>query len=203
MKMTGEQMDQYMDYYERTFIDKERVESENRGLPNELLDMFPTGRANGSSPAPYSYKEQTDKEQAATEQKLKTVVGAMKLRPIAAENNKEPVRRIGDFYKRYRRVEDLEGVAKVFYERVAEAVGVRVETLVLAVGQVERRLIVWREGRLREGRLREGVEDVEDEENEAGRPDREDRRGKAVESGEDVEMGDESEGYDDDTADSD
>ena len=195
--MTGEQMDQYMDYYERTFIDKERVESENRGLPNELLDMFPTGRLDGSSPTPHSYKEQTDKEQAATEQKLKTVVGAMRLRPIAAENNEEPVRRIGDVYKRYRRVEDLEGVAKVFYERVAEVVGVKIETLVLAVGQVERRLIAWREGR-----VRESVDENESVENEEGRPDREDRGGKAVESGEDVEMGDKS-GGDDVTTDSD
>ena len=159
MKMSGEQLDEYMDYYERTFIDSDRVEQK---LPKDLLDIFPTGRLDGSAPASYSYQVQFAKEQEAVEQTLDAVVGVMKLRNVITKESEEPVRRIGSFYKRYRRVEDLDGDAKVFYEKVAERVGVRMETLVLAVGQMERLLIRWREGKVKEGEDSRGGEDEGD-----------------------------------------
>lgn len=161
--MTGEQLDEYMDYYERTFICTEHVESKTRGLPKELLDMFPIGRLHGSSPTHYTYQIQAENEHVAVEQRLETVMGGMKLRPVASEDSEEPVRRIGSFYKRFRRVEDLEGYAKLLYEKVAEGVAVKVETLVLAVGQIERKLIMWREARvkgsLEEEERSDGVDD--------------------------------------------
>ena len=157
MEMSGEQLDEYMDYYERTFIDQDRVEQK---LPKDLLDMFPTGRLDGTEPASYSYKEQSAKEQKAVEETLEAVIGSMRLRNIVSKQSEEPVRRIGSFYKRYRRVEDLDGNAKVFHEKVAEMVGVRLETLVLAVGQMERLLIKWREAKIKEGLEEEGDEDT-------------------------------------------
>ncbi|KAK4694541.1 RNA polymerase I-specific transcription initiation factor RRN7, partial [Lecanoromycetidae sp. Uapishka_2] len=161
LKLTGEQIDEYLDYFERTFIDPERVEQKERGLPKQLLDMFPTHRLDGSEPPHYSYQTQVEKEQIATEQTLKTVMGSLKLRPITAdEDDVEEVRRIGSLYKRYRRVEDLDGVAKAFHERVAQRVGVSVKTLVLAVLQIEGMLIKWREMKMKE--KEKGVEeDVE------------------------------------------
>ena len=185
MKMTGEQLDEYMDYYERTFIDAERIEQKEQALPKELLDMFPIGRPENSSPLPYSYERQVQKEQQASEQILKTMVSSMKLRPVVAEDSEEPVRPIGSFYKRYRKVEDLQGPAKVFHEKVAKLVGVKLETVVLAVGQVERRLIKWREGKVKEG-LEEDDENIGEAFEEIG-----------VEAqGEDVEMEDEKDGDD-------
>ena len=153
MAMSGEQLDEYMDYYERTFIDTDRVEQK---LPKDLLDMFPTGRLDSSEPASYSYQEQFAKEQEAVEETLEAVVGSMRLRNVISKESEESVRRIGSFYKRYRRIEDLDGDAKVFHEIVAERVGVRLETLVLAVGQMERLLIKWREGKVKEGLEEEG-----------------------------------------------
>ena len=157
MKMSGEQLDEYMDYYERTFIDSDRVEQK---LPKDLLDMFPTGRLDGSEPASYSYQEQFPKEQEAVEETLNAVIGSMRLRNVITKESEEPVRRIGSFYKRYRRAEDLDGNAKVFHEKVAERVGVKLETLVLAVGQMERLLIKWREAKVKEGLEEEGEEDT-------------------------------------------
>ena len=160
MQMSGEQLDEYMDYYERTFIDPDRIEQK---LPKELLDMFPTGRLDGSEPVSYSYQEQFAKEQEAVEETLNAVIGSMKLRKVIPKGSEEPVRRIGSFYKRYRRVEDLDGSAKVFHEKVAEMVGVRLETLVLAVGQMERLLIKWREAKVKEGLDEDGEEGGIDE----------------------------------------
>lgn len=179
MEMSGEQLDEYMDYYERTFIDTDRVEQK---LPKDLLDMFPTERLDGSEPASYSYQEQFAKEQEAVEETLDAVVGSMRLRNVISKESKEPVRRTGSFYKRYRRVEDLDGNARVFHEKVAEMVGVRLETLVLAVGQMERLLIKWREAR-----VKEGLEDEEEEDSGGGE---DEANG---EESENVEMMDESE----------
>lgn len=178
MEMSGEQLDEYMDYYERTFIDTDRIEQK---LPKDLLDMFPTGRLDGSEPASYSYQEQFAKEQEAVEETLNAVIGSMRLRKVITKESEEPVRRIGSFYKRYRRAEDLGGNAKIFHEKVAEMVGVKLETLVLAVGQMERLLITWREAKVKEGLEEGGDEDTGGGEDEAG-----------GEESENVEMMDES-----------
>ena len=160
MEMSGEQLDEYMDYYERTFIDLDRVEQK---LPKDLLDMYPTGRLDGSEPASYSYQEQFAKEQEAVRETLDAVIGSMSLRNVIPKESEEAVRRIGSFYKRYRRAEDLDGDAKVFHEKVAETVGVKLETLVLAVGQMERLLIKWREAK-----VKEGLEEEEEEDKDTG-----------------------------------
>ena len=156
MNMTDEKMDEYMDFYERTFVDDERAETKSRGLPKQLLDMFPTGRPNGSAPPPYSYDEHTKKEHASISQRLAFVVSSLRMRPIATykeddddDNKTKP--RIGSFYKRYRRVEDLDSFAKFFHEKVAETVAVKLETLLVAVRQMERKLIRWREARVKQG----------------------------------------------------
>ncbi len=150
MKMTGEELDQYMDFYERTFIDEERAKTKSRGLPEQLLDMFPTGRLDGSSPAEYTYKEQEEKEETFREKTLDAVTGSLKLRAITSEDSGDPVPRIGSFYKRYRKVEDLDGCARVFHEKVAQIAGIKVETLLLAVGQLERKLIVYQKAKAKE-----------------------------------------------------
>ncbi len=150
MKMTGEELDQYMDYYERTFIDEERARTKSRGLPEQLLETFPTGRLDGSSPLRYNYKEQERKAQASTKKTLATVMGSLKLRPVTPVKGGEPVHRIGSFYKRYRKVEDLDGYARVFHMKVAQTIGIKLETLLLAVGQLERRLIVHMEAKAKE-----------------------------------------------------
>lgn len=150
MRMTGEEMDQYMDFYERTFIDEERAKTKSRGLPEQLLDMFPTGRLDGSSPAQYGYKEEEEKEEASKKKTLEAVMGSLKVRPITPDGSDEPVPRIGNFYKCYRKVEDLDGHAKVFHEKVAQHLGVKLETLLLAVRQLERKLIVCKEAKARE-----------------------------------------------------
>ena len=154
MSMTGQQLDEYMDFYERTFIDEERAETKKKALPKQLLDMFPTGRPDGSTPAPYSYTEQTAQEQLSHSEKLASVVGSFQVRPIATHknmDNNETESKMGSFYKRYRRVDELEGHARVFHEKVAEAAAIRLETLLVVVGQMERRLIVWRDARVKEG----------------------------------------------------
>ena len=156
MDMSSSQLDQYMDYYERTFVDESRAETKPRGLPKELLDMFPTNRTDGSSPTPYNYAEQAEKERVSTDEALKSVVGSLSVRPVAPEDD-ETADRIGSKYRRYRNLENMEETARVFHAKVADLVGIKVQTLAVAVAQLERRLMVYREAQVRKAR----DEDVE------------------------------------------
>ena len=154
MNMTGEQLDEYMDWYERTFVDESYAAEKAHGLPKHILDMFPTGRTDGSSPAPYSHDQMAAEEQQTIDKRLNAVMGKLHLRNAVSELedsvsvHKDPIR-IGSFYKRYRTIEDLTPHAKAFHEAVAEKIGVRLDTLLLAVGQVERKLIKWREAKVK------------------------------------------------------
>lgn len=154
MNMTGEQLDDYMDWYENTFVDESRTEK-SRGLPKQLLDMFPTGRSDGSSPPPHDYKERAAEEQKTIDKRLKMVMGKLNLRTVVSDDPEDSVEAnqnstpVGSFYKKYRKVEDLPPHAKAFHEAAAEAIGVRLETLLLAVGQVERKLEKYREAKVK------------------------------------------------------
>lgn len=155
MSMPGELLDEYMDWYERTFVDETRVEEKARGLPKQLLDMFPTSRIDGSSPTPYNYNQMAAEDQETIDKRLNVVIGKLHLRDVVFDESEdfagvhEDSTRIGSFYKRYRKIEDLTPHAKAFHEAVAEAIGVKLETLILAVGQVERRLVKWREAKVK------------------------------------------------------
>ena len=155
MNMTGEQLDEYMDWYERTFVDESRAEDKSHGLPKQLLDMFPTGRIDGSDPTPYSHDRMAVEEEEAMDKKLNRVMSKLRLRNVISDDPEgsmgigEDSTRIGSFYKRYRKAEDLTPHAKAFHEAVAQATGIRLETLILAVGQVERRLVKWKDAKMK------------------------------------------------------
>ena len=175
MSMTGDQMDDYLDFYERTFVDEERVENKKDGIPKHLLDMFPTSRADGSAPYPYDYKGNMRREQASIDEIVKSVVGSLQVRPIVNngddgdDDDDESEAKIGSFYVRYRRVENPDGneQAKIFHKTVAHRVRITLETLLVAVSQMERKLMRCREKEVKEGRMTDeddGEDDGEDEE---------------------------------------
>lgn len=155
MNMTGEQLDEYMDWYQRTFVDESHVEEKARAVPKQLLDMFPTGRTDGSSPTPYDYDQMAAAEQDTIDKRLNVVMGKLRLRDVVFDDSEDSIgvpedsNRIGSFYKRYRKVRDLTPHAKAFHEVVASAIGVKLEILVLAVVQVERKLVKWREAKVK------------------------------------------------------
>ena len=164
MNMQGEQLDEYMDWYERTYVDESRAEGKSHGLPKQLLDMFPTGRTDGSSPTPYKYDQISVQEQDAIDKRLQMVIGKLRLRNVVTDNSEDSTGiyedsiQVGSFYQRYREAKDLTPHARAFHEAVAKAIGVRLETLILAVGQVERKLVKWREAKLKAD---EGEDDVD------------------------------------------
>ena len=155
MNMPGEQLDEYMDWYERTFVDEFRAEDKAGGLTKQLLDMFPTGRTDGSNPSAYTYGQMAAEKEEAVEKRLNVVISKLRLRNVVSDETEdstgidEDSAQIGSFYKRYRKVHDLTPHAKAFHEAVGEAIGVSLEKLIIAVEQVERKLVRWREAKVK------------------------------------------------------
>lgn len=155
MNMTGKDMDEYMDWFERTFVDNVRAEEKDRALPQQLLEMFPTGRTDGSSRTQYNYGEVAAKEQETIDKSLSLVMGKMRLHKVVSDDHEdvdgfpEGSTGIGSFHKRYKKVEDLTPHALAFHEAAAELIGVKLEALLLAVWQVERKLTKYREAKVK------------------------------------------------------
>ena len=191
MRMTEGQMDEYLDWSERMWARDEQ----RRGLPKQLLDMFPTGRLDGSVGAELSFDEESLVDQISTDASLAAVLGSMKMRTVVSSSSsdeppetekKKAIRRLGSFYKRYLRPSDLSThpAAKKFYEVAASLLGISVAKLVVAVLQVERKLqVLVREEMRRERGLKKGNGDVGEDEDEDEDEDEEEKMNNRVRGG--------------------
>ncbi|KAL8965131.1 MAG: hypothetical protein Q9183_004012 [Haloplaca sp. 2 TL-2023] len=146
--LSGEQMDEYLDWFEKTWVNEERARKHPRGHAEQLLDMFPTGRPTAAQPAPSNPAQGVQDEEAALEAKLEMAQGSLRPRNIIADgesgDEQGPVNRVGSYYKRYRRMEDLEPTGRAFHEAAAKLIAVKPHTLLVAVGQIESKLLKWR-----------------------------------------------------------
>ncbi|OOF97187.1 hypothetical protein ASPCADRAFT_165775 [Aspergillus carbonarius ITEM 5010] len=132
--MTPSQLDEYMDWYENSWLDASKTS-------NPLADLFPTGPTAGESqpvPAPKLTEEE------ALDSMIKTSTSQLKSRRVIAENDLDTPRP-GAFYARYRTESDLPDTARSFYETTAKVVGVSLPTLVRAVSQAENKITLWLE----------------------------------------------------------
>ena len=154
--MSGKQLDGYLDWYEKTWIDEARA---SQALPQQLLDMFPTRRLDGPTPSTDDSQHGPEEAETAITNKLHAVQSRLEMRGVVSSEielaKEESVRRIGSSYKHYRRENDLPPAVRVFYEAMARVVGVTVATLVKAVFRTEREIQKWREQQLK----REGPDD--------------------------------------------
>ena len=143
--MSALQMDDYLDWYEKTWVDDE--DKGRQTLPEQLLNMFPTGRLDGSSAPNADVNEGIRMNVNGVLNKLELTQRYLKVRDVVSEvsegNHSKPVRRIGSLYKRYRQVEDLTAQAKAFYEAAAGIAGISLSTLVKAVYKMETSLHRW------------------------------------------------------------
>jgi RNA polymerase I-specific transcription initiation factor RRN7 len=174
-KMSNEQLDQYMDWYQRTYTRSTEAEY---NVNKELLDMFPL------KPLPVEDPQRDpEREREETQlNRLKEVLAAMKsVRPVSDEDARQlqldsetpvEVKRPGSHYLQYRNMEELSlpesKIAKAFYEAAAEAACMSVERLVKAVWQTEAKMDAWKSEKKRAERFgenepgnKDGDEDTE------------------------------------------
>jgi RNA polymerase I-specific transcription initiation factor RRN7 len=161
-KMSNEQLDQYMDWYQQTYTRSHEAEDD---INKELLDMFPV------KPLPAEDPELDPEREGEETQlnRLKELQVAMKLvRPVSDEDMRQlqldsetpaEVKRPGSLYLQYRSMEELSlpesRIAKAFYEAAAEAACMSVERLVKAVWQTEAKMDAWKSEKKRAERFGE------------------------------------------------
>lgn len=155
MTMTGQQIDDYLDWYERTWVDEDRAQSKLRGMPDELLQMFPIGRQDGSHPKEYNAGVEAANKRDLTQRRLTDMISKLRIRDVVAEPGgdevQDDVKDMGSAYQRYHSSDDLTTPARAFHEAAAQNLAVSLETLLVAVKQMERRLIMWRSKQVKSG----------------------------------------------------
>ena len=156
--MSNAQLDQYMDWYQRTWAKPSSEVAEDTNVGKEILDMFPLK----SLPAREELQAtaQDDELEQARLQMVSDVHSEIKIqRPISDEEAEQlgdtVISRPGMRYIRYRTIEELEGPAKTFYEAAAEVACLSVKSLVRAVMQTERKIMIWRNAKRRAERFGE------------------------------------------------
>ena len=123
--------------------------------PDELSQMFPPGRTGIERPKTHgpSPKIREEEEEDAMLQAITSEIKPIRPIPtqnisedanVAAGNEKDDeIPRPGSFYKRYKKASQLPDKAKIFYQVVADLVGVSLDILVRAVFLSEVRLNDW------------------------------------------------------------
>ncbi|GFF43049.1 RNA polymerase I-specific transcription initiation factor rrn7 [Aspergillus udagawae] len=130
--MTPAQLDEYMDWYETSWLDQSRV-------LNPLAEFFPIGP---TAPESQAVNDSTEGDDEAMHAMLQTVTSQLKPRK-AITDPKADVARPGSSYPRYRTESDLPEMARSFYEAAAKVAGVSLSTLIRAVSQTEIKISRW------------------------------------------------------------
>lgn len=138
--MSGDQLDQYLDWYQDTILDEQRFGSEaNDNYRDALYSMFPIDRDR-----PVIEVSQPPRHQQRLEV-VKAVHSNFKPREVSGDEYGEPdTVRPGQRYRCYRKVEELPKYAELFYKEVAKIAGLSMDMLVLAVLLAEKAIEMWK-----------------------------------------------------------
>ncbi|RAH83599.1 RNA polymerase I-specific transcription initiation factor Rrn7 [Aspergillus japonicus CBS 114.51] len=148
LSMTPSQMDEYMDWYESSWLDHSKAQ-------NPLASFFPVNVNASESQTASASVEGNDAE--ALLSMLRTSTSQLKpTKVITGESIDTP--RPGSAYARYRTEADLPETARPFFETTAKVAGISLSTLVRAVSQAEHKITRW----LEEHRRVEAIKDTLD-----------------------------------------
>ncbi|TGO24549.1 hypothetical protein BPAE_0100g00170 [Botrytis paeoniae] len=122
-KMTGEQMDDWMNWYHKTWID-----DRDQKVPQQILELFPL-----SDTIPETTMGIVDPDPIDRAKEVHKTLTLQK--PVAHVDDEEfqDIIRPGEKYRRYRTVEELPESAKAFLEIAARNIGTSIEKLVHGV----------------------------------------------------------------------
>ncbi|OQD84436.1 hypothetical protein PENANT_c013G03247 [Penicillium antarcticum] len=157
MDMTSTQLDNYMDWYESSWLDTSKA-------PDRIAELFPICRAEPDvQPAPAAASEPTSATEPGSitsklDTLLQTVMQDMRARRVIPEED-QGAKRPGQWYCRYRWESQLNDSARAFYEVAARLAAVPLKTLIRTVSLVEHRIAKLQEDQeRREYYTREGIE---------------------------------------------
>jgi len=148
--MSGDQMDQYLDFYLSNFLDETHIEANeaNDDFRNAMYGMFPV--TTGIAPSENRQSDDTGSEKQL--ETVRAVQGRMRTNQVVADGEEDPgMQRPGQSYMSYKKASNLPEHADVFFEEVARVAGLELHMLVNAVFFTERRVEKWKTAR-REGK---------------------------------------------------
>lgn len=161
-RMTASQLDQYMDWYQRAWVNPQ---VENEDTPNkEILNMFPLPEMPSEAVLPDQRATEEAKEEEPISMRLKAIHSNLKVRNAISDNQTEDLKtevlRPGETYHLCRwTAEDIGSdgptsrvskTERTFFEAAAEVSGMSLRDLILAVKQTERRIARWLDDKRRE-----------------------------------------------------
>jgi RNA polymerase I-specific transcription initiation factor RRN7 len=140
--MSDRKVDQYLDWFGKTWAtqldDLER--HRNVQFSKEMFRIFPINSNEKSTG-----RENVD-EVALTTERLKKVEAGLTLKEAdRTEPQGKSTSRPGNFYRRYRRLDEMEEIAREFYAAAADVAGLPLGKLLLGVNQAEDKLEEWME----------------------------------------------------------
>ncbi len=163
--MSHQETDQYLDWFQRTWLD---VEPNERGTDIDfrkaLCDIFPI-----NATEPTTANEPESEQLAVAREKLqrvKIIQSSLILHQPFEEREdlEEECLRPGSRYRHYRSSQDIPQNARLFFETVAKLVGLSIDMLVTTVFETEMKLQNWvRQQRKKETGMDDGHDSVSPE----------------------------------------
>ncbi|KAF2034293.1 hypothetical protein EK21DRAFT_108330 [Setomelanomma holmii] len=139
-EMRPDQLDQYLDFYAKTFLDEAEVQraKDSDDFRNALYGMFPIEGKNKHPPIKLSEEILHEKRL----QMVKAVHSAMLTWSVVGDD--QDVLRPGQMYPVWKHAQVLPKRAAIFYEEAARLSGLSMDMLVMAVFFTEARVERWR-----------------------------------------------------------
>ncbi|KAF2747886.1 hypothetical protein M011DRAFT_42817 [Sporormia fimetaria CBS 119925] len=150
------QLDQFLDFYQDSFISTDPVDQRDT-YRTALYELFPLDAIPAASSSPDTRKPggRAEKEMLEVVKAVHKGFGVQKV--VKGKDGGVDVRRAGEEYESWKRVEEVPEDARVFFERAARVVGMEVGMVVLGVWMTERGLEKWVRRKREGGRMEEGV----------------------------------------------
>ncbi|KYG42542.1 hypothetical protein M433DRAFT_176638 [Acidomyces richmondensis BFW] len=144
LRAGDEELDAYLDWAEDNIASEEIRERGKAGKDADfrraLFKMFPSGRPSRHDGSLASELPK-DSHDDMFKSKIRQVHAALKpQRIVEPREGFEDVDRTGSYYRRCKRMEELDGPMRMFYEKAGELAGVSLKSMVRAVNLVETRL---------------------------------------------------------------
>jgi RNA polymerase I-specific transcription initiation factor RRN7 len=149
-KMSQQELDSYMDWYQRTWVKEPRPGFDDH-VSKAILDMFPLGIPETAVKTPPMRRER-DLEDVAT-RRTQATTASMKFHGPAAEEEEShqqlDASGPGKNYTSYKTEKDLPDSAKAFFGAAAETACTLVKNLILAVLEAEAKIATWKRAKRR------------------------------------------------------
>ncbi|KAF2193294.1 hypothetical protein K469DRAFT_715369 [Zopfia rhizophila CBS 207.26] len=140
--MSGDQLDQYLNWYRDTFIEDDTLRTEkNSDFQNSIYKMFPI---DGEAKSDLGQEDSAEAENMKKLDIIRAVHADMRpVRIIEEGEENADTFRPGSKYKHYRKEKDLPTYARRFYEEAARVAGLSLDMLIMAVFFTEKKMQKW------------------------------------------------------------